>query len=184
MAVWTKVRTVTAVLSGGVLGAVLLTAGCNDDSSREASAAAMQAATPTGVPATLPSTRKHIYPEVGSAQADVRAAFQEAKKTHKRVLLDFGGDWCGDCQVLDIYFGQAENAELLAKYFVKVNVNIGRQDANLDIAKKYGVPVHGVPALAVVDANGKVIVSQDKEFSSMRNMQSSSVTDFLNKWKQ
>ena len=41
-----------------------------------------------------------------------------------------------------------------------------------------------VNASHAVAANGKVIVSQDKEFSSMRNMQSSSVTDFLNKWKQ
>jgi len=63
-------------------------------------------------------------------------------------------------------------------------VNIGREDANLDIAHKYGVPVHGVPALAVLDSQGKVLVSQDKEFSDMRYMQSSSLTEFLNRWKR
>jgi thioredoxin 1 len=131
----------------------------------------------------VPMVNKHLYPEVSSAQADIKAALVKAKREHKRVLLDFGGDWCGDCQVLDIYFNEAPNAQLLAKNFVKVNVNIGRMDANIDIAKKYGVPIHGVPALAVIDANGNIIMSQDHEFSSMRNMQSSVVTDFLNKWK-
>ncbi|HZL28963.1 MAG TPA: thioredoxin family protein [Acidobacteriaceae bacterium] len=134
--------------------------------------------------AQTPIPHKHLYPDVSAAQHDIDAALVEAKRTHKRILLDFGGDWCGDCQVLDIYFNQAPNAELLAKNFIKVNINIGRMDANLDIAHKYGVPVHGVPALAVIDANGKVIVSQDLQFADMRNMQPSSVTDFLNKWKR
>jgi len=139
-----------------------------------------------GVAATAqtPIPHKHLYPEVSSAQSDIQAALAEAKRTHKRIILDFGGDWCGDCQVLDIYFNQAPNAELLAKNFVKVNINIGRMDANLDIAHKYGVPVHGVPALAVLDSNGKVLVSQDKEFADMRHMESTSVTEFLNKWKR
>lgn len=131
-----------------------------------------------------PIPRQHLYPDVTSAQADVKAAFAEAKRTHKRVLLDFGGDWCGDCQVLDIYFHQAPNEALLTKNFVKVNVNIGRMDSNLDIAKKYGVPIHGVPALAVVEPNGKIIVSQDKEFADMRHMNPESVTEFLTKYKK
>ena len=131
-----------------------------------------------------PAVKKHLYPEIDAAPADVKAAMVKAKRQHKRILLDFGGDWCGDCQVLDIYFNEAPNAQLLDKYFVKVNINIGHQDANLEIAHKYGVPVKGVPALAIIDANGKVIMSQDHEFSSMRNMPSSAVTDFLNKWKR
>src|ERR1700709_1484524 len=88
----------------------------------------------------VPIVKKHLYPDVESAQADLKAAFAKAKREHKRVLIDFGGDWCGDCQVLDVYFGQAPNADLLAKNYVKVNINIGHMDANLDVAKKYGVP--------------------------------------------
>ena len=127
---------------------------------------------------------KHIYPEVAAAPGDVAAALKQARREHKRVILDFGADWCGDCQVLDIYFHQSPNQEIVDKYFIEVKVNIGREDANLDIAHKYGVPVTGVPALAVVDGYGKVVVAQDKEFSDMRYMQSSSLTAFLNKWKK
>jgi thiol:disulfide interchange protein len=126
---------------------------------------------------------KHLYPPVEDASKDVQAAIEKARQEHKRVLLDFGADWCGDCQVLDIYFHQSPNAELLARYFVEVKVNIGQEDANLDLAHKYGVPVHAVPALAVLDGHGHVLVAQDKQFSDMRYMQPSSVTEFLNRWK-
>ena len=136
-------------------------------------------------PVTQYSPNKNLYPAVEDAGKDVQAALATARREHKRVLLDFGGDWCGDCQVLDIYFQQAPNAALLAKDFVKVNVNIGHEDANLELAKKYGVAMpHGVPALAVLSANGTLIYAQGKEFEDMRYMQPQSVTEFLEKWKQ
>ena len=130
------------------------------------------------------SADRIIYPEPTQASIDLAAALKTAASQHKRILLDFGGNWCGDCQVLDIYFHQSPNVEILDKNFIEVKVNIGREDANLDIAHKYGVPVHGVPALAVIDGQGKVLVAQDTEFSDMRYMQSSAVTDFLNRWKR
>ncbi len=138
----------------------------------------------TGHPAIPFVAGRHIYPPITAGKADVAAALKRARLEHKRVILDFGGDWCGDCQVLAIYFAQTPNAQIIDKNYILVKVNIGQEDANLDIAHKYGVPVHGVPALAVVNGYGKVIVSQDKEFSDMRYMQAQSVTDFLNKWKQ
>ncbi len=134
--------------------------------------------------ASVGIARQHIYPEIGAAQGDIDAALVQARKEHKRVLLDFGGDWCGDCQVLNIYFHQQPNAALLEKNFILVDVNIGHMDANLELAHKYGVPVKGVPALAVVDGHGKVIYAQGKEFADMRHMDPQSVTEFLTKWKQ
>jgi thiol:disulfide interchange protein len=128
---------------------------------------------------------KHIYSETANPATDIAAALNQAKREHKRVILDFGGDWCGDCQVLDIYFHQAPNAELLEKNFVLVHIWIGHEDANLDVAAKYGVPVNkGVPALAVLTANGKTLYAQQTgEFRDMRHMDSASVTEFLTKWK-
>ena len=138
--------------------------------------------------ANLPAVRytpnKRVYPAPEQAPADLKAALAEARRTHKRVILDFGGDWCGDCQVLDIYFRQPPNDRLLRDNFVKVNVNIGHEDANVDIAHRYGVPLNGVPALAVLDSNGKRLFAQDKEFSDMRYMDVQSVTEFLRKWKK
>jgi len=60
-------------------------------------------------PAIAYTPNKHIYPDVSQAQPDVNAALKLARRTHKRIILDFGADWCGDCQVLDIYFHQSPN---------------------------------------------------------------------------
>jgi hypothetical protein len=80
---------------------------------------------------------------------------------------------------------QSPNAEILAKHFIVVHVDIGQMDHNVDVAEKYRVPIKkGVPALAVLDAHGKLLYSQaNKEFENMRNMRSEDVTAFLNKWK-
>jgi hypothetical protein len=87
--------------------------------------------------------------------------------------------------VLDIYFHDPANLPTLEKNFVVVHIYIGHMDKNLDLAEKYGVPVKsGVPALAVLDRNGKVLYSQSTgQFRDMRHMDVQSVTQFLNQWK-
>ncbi len=127
----------------------------------------------------------NIYPDPSQAKADLAAAIKMAAQSHKRVIVDFGGDWCGDCQVLDIYFHNAENRPILDSNFVLVHINIGRMDENLDIAEQYGIPVTlGVPALAVLSEKGKLLYGQrGGEFKSMRRMESSEVTKFLVQWR-
>jgi thiol:disulfide interchange protein len=131
------------------------------------------------------SAGREIYPDPAQAKADLAAALTTAAQTHKRILLDFGGNWCPDCQVLDLYFHDATNRPILDANFVLVHVNIGHMDANVEIAEKYGIPLRkGVPALAVLDEKGALLYSQKSgEFEDMRNMQSSEVTKFLLHWK-
>jgi thiol:disulfide interchange protein len=135
--------------------------------------------------ATARPANRDIYPDPSQAKNDVAAALKTAAQTHKRVLLDFGGNWCGDCQVLDIYFHNSENLPILESNFVLVHVNIGHMDINLDIAGQYQVPLdRGVPALAVLSEKGKLLYSQKSgEFEAMRRMEPSTVTTFLVQWK-
>lgn len=136
--------------------------------------------------AQTPAERaKDIYPDPQVAAKEIKDAIVKAGREHKRIILDFGGNWCGDCRALDRYFHQEPNKSLLNEGFVLVDVNIGRFDKNKDISAKYGVPLDkGVPALAVLDAKGKPLFSQKKgEFESMARMDPSSVTDFLKHWK-
>ena len=138
------------------------------------------------IPASpVPIVKKHLYSETSDPKADIAAGLAEAKREKKRVILDFGGDWCGDCQVLDIYAHQSPNADLMDKNFVLVHVWIGHMDKNIDVAAKYGVPINrGVPALTVLAPDGKVLYSQATgEFADMRHMDPNSVTEFLTKWK-
>jgi len=131
------------------------------------------------------SAGRDIYPDPSQAKADLAAALKTATASHKRILLDFGGNWCGDCQVLDLYFHNPQNLPILEANFVLVDVNIGHMDANVDLAEKYEIPLRkGVPALAVLDEHGKLLYSQKSgEFEAMRRMESSDVTKFLLQWK-
>lgn len=125
---------------------------------------------------------KNLYSETANAREDIAAAQAVALHQHKHILLDFGGNWCGDCQVLDYYYHQGSNGDVLAKYYVVVHVDIGHMDHNVDIANRYGVPItHGVPALAVLDAHGKVLYAEhEKEFE---HTSPEAVAAFLNRWK-
>ena len=140
---------------------------------------------PAPTPDTEEAYREVIYPDSGQAEADIAAALAQAAREKKRVLLDFGGNWCGDCHVLEIYFHDAANRGLLEANYVLVPVNIGQMDANLGLAARYGVPVaKGVPALAVLEPSGQVVYSQrNGEFEAMRTLDSASVTAFLLQWK-
>jgi thioredoxin 1 len=131
------------------------------------------------------SATRDIYPDPGQAKADLAAALKTAAQTHKRVIIDFGGNWCPDCHVLDSYFHNAQNLPILESNFVLVHVNIGHMDENLDIAGQYQVPLgRGVPAVAVLSEQGKLLYSQKSgEFEAMRRMDPSSVTSFLAQWK-
>ncbi|MGD0732705.1 MAG: thioredoxin family protein [Terracidiphilus sp.] len=134
---------------------------------------------------TANSAPRDVFPDPAEAKADLAAALKTASATHKRVLLDFGGNWCGDCQVLDYYFHDARNLPILEANFVLVHVNVGHYDANLDIAKKYQIPLdRGVPALAVLNEKGALLYSQKSgEFEAMRRLDSSALTTFLVQWK-
>ncbi len=124
-------------------------------------AAMLVVSTFAGAQMAPPSVHRHLYSETAVPSADIASALKQARAEHKRVILDFGGDWCGDCQVLDIYFHEQPNLELLEKNFVLVHVWIGRMDKNIDVAAKYGVPINrGVPALSVLDSRGKVLFAQ------------------------
>ncbi len=141
---------------------------------------------PMAVARPQEQAKKDVYPAPEAARGQIKDALAKAKSQHKRIILDFGGNWCGDCLALDKYFHQEPNATLLKDNFILVDVNIGQFDKNKDIAKAYGVPLgKGVPALAVLDSDGKVLYSQKKgEFEAMRTMDPKSVTDFLNHWKK
>ncbi|HEV8384522.1 MAG TPA: thioredoxin family protein, partial [Candidatus Acidoferrales bacterium] len=126
-----------------------------------------------------------LYNAIADAGADIKEALGRAAREHKRVLLVFGGNWCYDCHVLEAAFHSPEVAPLLAPNFEVVNVDIGRADKNLDIAKKYQVPLEkGVPAIAVLESDGNLLFSQKNgEFEAVRKLGPEELIAFLNQWK-
>ena len=139
-------------------------------------------------PRRLPEPAKpniQLYPDPEEAPAEIAAALAAAAKDHKRVLLVFGGNWCYDCHVLDAAFHSKQIAPLVNENYHVVHVSVGSYDKNLDLTKKYEIPLEkGVPSLAVLDPDGKLVVSQKKgEFESTTRIGPEDVVDFLKRWK-
>jgi hypothetical protein len=87
--------------------------------------------------------------------------------------------------VLDKAFRRADVASVLKPSYELVDVDIGEENKNLDIAAQYEVPLNrGVPAVAVLDSSGKLIYSQKSgEWERARALGPLDLLEFLNKWK-
>ena len=132
-----------------------------------------------------PAERKDLYPADADAQKEIAEALETAAKSHKRVLLIFGGNWCYDCHVLDEAFHLPEISPTLNRNYVVAHIDVGEYNKNLDLAKKYEVPLErGVPAAAVLDSDGKLLFSQkNQEFEKAHALGPEDILAFLNKWK-
>ena len=131
------------------------------------------------------STSKVIYAPGIDAHAEIKQALQLAAKGHKRVLVVFGANWCYDCHVLDLAFHRPDVAGVLQQNYEVVHVDVGEGDKNQDLMTEYQVPMkRGIPAIAVLDSNGKLLYSQKGgEFEKARALSPEDVLQFLNKWK-
>ena len=129
--------------------------------------------------------QKQIYNETVNAHAEVKEALEKAKAEHKRVIVVFGANWCFDCHVLDEAFHRPQLASIIAANYEVVHVDIGKGEKNQDLMNKYEVPMkRGIPGVAVLDPNGKLVYSQKNgEFENARAMSQEDFLAFLNKWK-
>jgi hypothetical protein len=128
---------------------------------------------------------KNIYSAGKDAHAEIREAEERAAAGHKRVLLVFGANWCYDCHVLDMAFHRPDFAAVMAGYEV-VHVDLGDDEKkNADLVKQFDVPLNkGIPALAVAESDGKLVVSQKNgEFEDARSLTPEALLEFLNQWK-
>ncbi|EHR72276.1 hypothetical protein BurJ1DRAFT_3468 [Burkholderiales bacterium JOSHI_001] len=121
------------------------------------------------------------YDESADARADIRRALAAAGAGPRRVLVVFGANWCEDCRRLDQALSSGRTAELMARQFELVKVDVGRFDRNLDLAKAYGDPIRkGIPAAVVLAADERVLfATQAGELSNARRMSASGVHNFF-----
>jgi len=130
--------------------------------------------------------KKEIYPASADAHAELKEAEEKAARDHKRVLLVFGANWCFDCHVLDIAFHGPELGPIVAANYEVVHVDLGPDEKkNANLVQQFDIPLNkGIPAMAVADSDGKLIVSQKNgEVEDARQLTPEFLAEFLNKWK-
>ena len=107
----------------------------------------------------LPVVTMQPYDEAANADAQVAAAFARAQKSHKRVLIDLGGNWCVDCIVLANFVRLPEMRRFMEAHYEEVLVDVGRFNRNLQIPARFGITerLKGVPALLIATPDGKLV---------------------------
>ncbi|HKB96117.1 MAG TPA: thioredoxin family protein [Rhizomicrobium sp.] len=133
----------------------------------------------------LPVVTMQPYDEAANADAQVAAAFARAQKSHKRVLIDLGGNWCGDCIILANFVRLPEMHRFMTAHYEEVSVDVGRFNRNLQIPARFGFTkrLEGVPALLIATPDGK-LVNGDNIFATTdaRNMTPQALADYLAKY--
>jgi thioredoxin-related protein len=136
--------------------------------------------------------RASIYDKTADAKVQVAKAVERAKHDDKRILLMFGGDWCGWCHKLhDLFKTNTEVARLLSYEYVLVTVDLEAPNAAklLETCKAALSPEElqkgvGYPFLAVLDADGKVVTAQRTDpLEEGDHHDPKKVADFLTKWQ-
>jgi hypothetical protein len=100
-----------------------------------------------------------IYDEQADHEAALARALEQARREHKRVLITFGGNWCGWCHALHALFeAPGPVRDRLGDSYVQLRVD---SRTGKSLATRLGAPMPSVPFLTVLDAEGKPLVHQE-----------------------
>ncbi len=126
-------------------------------------------AMPSAAPAQTPKEKKKrpdIYDQTADGEKQIAEALVAAKRDNKRVLLQFGANWCGWCHKLHELFkkDRSISRKLLYEYVV-VLIDVDKIDGkphNAKVNERFGNPTrHGLPVLVVLDADGKQLTTKN-----------------------
>ena len=117
------------------------------------------------------------------AAADVAAAVATAKAQGKRVLVDVGGEWCPWCHILDRFVAANPDVQALRDAnYVWLKVNWSKENRNEALLARWP-KVNGYPHLFVLDADGRLLHSQDTGvLESGKDYDKAKFVAFLRAW--
>ncbi|HEY1848170.1 MAG TPA: thioredoxin family protein [Opitutaceae bacterium] len=135
-----------------------------------------------------PAMGPDLYDVHANGSAQIARALSDAARTHRRVLVDFGANWCIWCRRLHSTFeGDGRVSEELKRDFVVVLVDVNTrrgEKRNADVVERYGNPVqHGIPVLVVLDPDGRQLTTKDTgELENGEGHSPGKILAFLAEW--
>lgn len=129
------------------------------------------------------ATGQNIYDESADGSKQISDALALAAKEHRRVLLEFGANWCIWCHRLHTLFETDRNvAAALKRDYVVVMIDTNHGH-NGDWVDKYNTNKFGIPFLVILDADGKhLVTSRSGVFVEGDHHNPEKVLSFLNQW--
>jgi len=119
----------------------------------------------TTVTETKSASRPSIYDVKADAREQIKAARTIARRDNQRILVMFGGDWCGWCHKLhELFAKDGEIRKVLSEDYRLVMVDTKAPNAEAFLAECQGdLKNVGFPFLAVLDADGKILTRQQTD---------------------
>lgn len=137
-----------------------------------------------GADSSATAAHPAIYDEKADRSQQVAAAMEVAKKENKRVLLQFGANWCIWCHRLhDLCQTNSDISAKLHDAYIVVLVDVNKGH-NKEVDTRYRNPTRfGLPALVILDADGKALVTEDSgKLEEGDHHDPKKVLAFLNEW--
>ncbi len=108
-----------------------------------------------------PPPETYVAMSDAELNAALEAAKQSARENDRRVLLDFGADWCPDCREVLRLAHEPAVAELLASDYETVVIDVGRFDVHTELLERYGI--ERIATLVVLDSSGEKVAQTTLE---------------------
>lgn len=127
--------------------------------------------------------REPIYAEEANGKDLIAAAMKKARRDHKHVLIEWGGNWCGWCYKLhDVFHNDTIVQPIVHEEFVLVLIDSGK---NKELMLEYGGKdrQYSFPHLTVLDEQGSVLTNQETDsLEEGPKHDPKLVSEFLGKW--
>ncbi|HWB28736.1 MAG TPA: thioredoxin family protein [Chitinophagaceae bacterium] len=127
----------------------------------------------------------HLYNPLANAEAGIAKAVAQAKKEHKFVFIQAGGNWCIWCLRFNNFITQDAQIDSLVKAnFIVYHLNYSKENFNLPVFAKYGFPQRfGFPVFIILDGDGHYIHTQNSAYlEENKGYNKEKVMDFFSSW--
>ena len=131
-----------------------------------------------------PAAKADIYDGAADGSKQIAEAVALAGKDGKRILLQFGANWCPWCHKLhSLFHTDKDIAARLKSDYVVVLIDVN-QGHNKVVDAKFGHPIlHGLPVIVILDSDGKQLTTKDSgELEEGDHHSPAKVLAFLEKW--
>jgi len=133
-----------------------------------------------------PANDPRPFSATANAMADADAAIARAQANGTNALLILGANWCHDSRGLAWKFGEPELADLIAKNYELVYIDVGHRDRNLEIAQRFGVVrLRGTPTVLIVDSEGALLNGDSvHDWTSAASRSMDDTTAYFSRWRR